>query len=94
MNSVDLTATKTENGRFSFCRMKNVYLLAFQFDPHCSLFEELKYSEKKSFKKYCFEFSQYKLTYQKDPRVRYQNQTRYTGESVSGTVSMSVLVES
>ena len=46
-----------------------ICLFLFQFDPHFSLFEELKYSDKKGFKKFCFEFSQFKLTYQKDPRV-------------------------
>ena len=46
------------------------FLFIFQFDPHFSLFNEFKFSDKKGFKKYYFEFSKYKLSYQKDTRVR------------------------
>ena len=44
-------------------------LFLLQFDPQFSLFTEFKYSEKKSFKKYYFEFSQYRLSYHKDTKV-------------------------
>ncbi|KAK2155340.1 hypothetical protein LSH36_242g03022 [Paralvinella palmiformis] len=38
------------------------------FDPHTALFSELKYCEKKGFKKYCFEFSHMQMSYKKDSR--------------------------
>jgi len=42
---------------------------SLQDDPHASMFCELKYAAKKSFHKYCFEFSRYCLTYRSNAKV-------------------------
>ena len=39
---------------------------SLQFDPQRSLFGELKFSEKKGFKKFGFDFTQFRLSYYKD----------------------------
>ena len=44
--------------------------VTLQFDrAHLSLYGELRFSERKGFKKFYFEFSQYKLMYHKDTKV-------------------------
>ena len=48
-------------------------LSLLQIEPSLSLFSELKYSEKRGWKKLCFEFSRAQLSYQKDSRVRVLN---------------------
>ena len=45
-----------------------------QFDPTISLFSELRYASRKSFRKYCFEFSKYALSYRKDSKVGWGRQ--------------------
>ena len=46
-------------------------LAMFQFDPHFSLFSELRYAEKgkKNWRKFYFEFSHYSLRMRKDTKV-------------------------
>src|SRR6218665_3876311 len=46
-----------------------VCALFFQHDPHLSLFSELKYTSKKTFHKYFFQYSQFSLGFRKDSRV-------------------------
>ena len=41
----------------------------FQCDSHFSLFGELRFSDKKNFKRFSFEFSQAKLIYSKEKVV-------------------------
>lgn len=53
------------------CMKRNVVYEGIELvdDPHASMFCELKYAAKKSFHKYCFEFSRYCLTYRSNAKA-------------------------